>query len=88
MTISPSDVETLTSAQETLLARARTLIDGELRLRLYKSGPVKIRRGIIDFMFAQNPQLIDILLDEYRTAGWNVFSYTSPDQGDWYSFND
>ncbi len=88
MTISPSDVSTLTSAQEALLTRARSIIDGELRLRLYQSGAVKIRRGIIDFMFTQNPELIDILMDEYRAAGWSVFRYSSSDQGDWYCFND
>ncbi len=88
MTISPDDVATLTTAQEALLTRARSIIDGELRLRLYQSGPVKIRRGIIDFMFTQNPQLLDVLIAGYRSAGWNVFTYTSADQGAWYSFND
>lgn len=86
MAATPSSLLTLNTAQLAVMARARTAIDAELRLRINSELPVKIRRGIIDFIFSENPLVLSTLLDEYRAAGWTIIGYTSEEQGDWYSF--
>ena len=86
MAVSPLDLGTLSVAQLSSISRARAIIDAELRLRYDGQWPIKVRRGIIDFMFKENQAALDSLLEEYRSSGWNVVKYQSPDQGDWYSF--
>jgi hypothetical protein len=85
MAITPLEVSTLTAAQLALVARARAIIDAEIRLQHNGTFPVKIRRGLMDFIFLQNEVLIETLTAEYEAAGWSVTKYTSDDQGDWYS---
>lgn len=86
MAVSPNELLTLTAAQLSAQTRARGIIDAELRLNYDNQWPVKIRRGIIDFMFNENEAVLASLLNEYRSAGWTVISYSSTDQGDWFSF--
>lgn len=86
MTAAPSELITLSVAQASVATRARGIIDAELRLRYNDQFPIKIRRGLIDFLFKENEQVLNSVLNDYRAAGWEVVSYSSPDQGDWFSF--
>jgi hypothetical protein len=86
MAVTPVELLTFTAAQISVQSRARGIIDAELRLNYDNQWPVKIRRGIIDFMFKENEAVLETLLNEYRAAGWSIISYSSEDQGDWFSF--
>jgi hypothetical protein len=86
MATTPADLTVLNAAQLAAISRARGIIDAELRLRYAGPFPIKIRRGIIEFLFKENEQVLNAVLDEYRSAGWEVVAYSSSDQGDWFSF--
>jgi hypothetical protein len=86
MATTPAELTTLNTAQLAVVSRARSIIDAELRLGYNNQFPVKIRRGIIDFVFKENELVLNTILDEYRASGWEVVSYSSENQGDWFSF--
>jgi len=86
MAVDPSTLTTLSVAQAAALAKARGIVDAELRLRYDGQFPIKIRRGIIDFIFKENEIVLNTLIDEYTAAGWAVVAYTSDSQGEWFSF--
>jgi len=86
MTILPSALTSLSTAELAVIARAQVIIDAELRLKSDSPFPIKIRRGIIEFCFLQNQSVIDSLINSYVVAGWDVVRYHSADQGDWFSF--
>lgn len=86
MAVTPSNLTTLSADQASVASRAGAIIDAELRLRYDDGFPIKIRRGSIDFLFNENEQVLNAVLSTYRASGWQIISYSSPDQGDWFSF--
>jgi hypothetical protein len=86
MAITPLELQTLSTEQISSISRARSIIDAELRLKVDEAFPIKIRQGIIDFIFKENAMVLDALISEYRAAGWEVVTYLSDSQGTWLSF--
>ena len=87
MAVTPASLSTLTSTELSVVTRAEAAIDAELRLRFEISKAVLIRQALIDFVYDENPRVLDAVRAVYEATGWKIVEYEN-DLQRWLSFSE
>jgi len=85
MAITPASLSILSSDELIVVSKAESLIDLDLRTKFKDDKPVKIRYGLISFVFDENERVLDEIIARYEAVGWKVIKYEG-DNGRWLNF--
>ena len=85
MAVTPAALTTLSTDEQAVVTKAEELIDLDLRNKFASSRPVKVRYGLIHFVFDENVRVLDDLIARYVAVGWKVTKYEGK-EGKWLNF--
>lgn len=87
MAVTPTSLLSLSTTEQNIVTRAETAIDADLRDKFVRGKSVSVRHAVIDFVFDENPRVLDAVLDLYTAAGWEIARYEK-DGRKWFSFSE
>lgn len=87
MAATPSSLLTLSTREQNIITKAEAAIDADLRKKFERGKPVLIRHALIDYVFDENPRVLEALLDLYSGAGWDIVDYEKNGRK-WFSFSE
>ena len=85
MAVTPIALATLSAAEQAIVTKAEGLIDLDLRNKFTDNKPVKVRYGLVSFVFDENERVLDDLIARYVAVGWKVTKYDGKN-GKWINF--
>lgn len=85
MAVTPQSLIALTTTEQDVVTKAEAAIDIELRLKFVPNLPTKIRFAIIDFVFDENPRVLDSIISRFTAVGWKITEYDGVN-GKWLNF--
>lgn len=85
MAVTPSALSTLSTDELAVVTKAEGLIDADLRAKFTDNKPVRVRYGLIHFVFDENKRVLDEIIARYVAVGWNVTKYEGKN-GEWLNF--